>query len=95
MVVGMARHTHLHLVTDPDGARSAPHLKGEGLLIIDCDACVAQFSDACDDCVVSYLVNHEPGTPVLLDDEERRAVALLADAGLVPPSRFRSRHGVA
>ncbi len=86
----MARQSHLRLVAD------AAHLdRDDHVLTIDCDACVAQFTDACDDCVVSYLVNHEPGTPVLLDDDERRAVELLAEAGLVPPSRFQGRHGVA
>lgn len=91
----MARHSHLQLVADLGQLVSGANPDGEGILTIDCSACVAQFSDACDDCVVSYLINHEPGTPVVLDDDERRAVELLADAGLVPPSRFRSRHGVA
>jgi len=91
----MARRSHLQLVSDTGQVVSGANPDERGVLTIDCSSCVAEFSDACDDCVVSYLVNHEPGTPVVLDDEERRAVELLADAGLVPPSRFRSRHGVA
>ncbi len=91
----MTRHFHLRLV--PDGVDPAEFLVGppETGLTIDCDVCVAQHTDACDDCVVSYLVGHEEGTPVVLDSEERRAVELLAEAGLVPASRFSPRPGVA
>ncbi len=78
----MARSSHLRLVAEPVDNLA---------LTIDCEACVAQFTDACDDCVVSYLIEREPGTPVVFDDDERHAIELLADAGLVPPSRFRSR----
>ena len=80
---------------------NVPHLRlvpvppSEPGIIIDCDACVAQFTDACDDCLVSYLVGHETGTPVVLDQDEQTAVGLLVDGGLVPPSRFASRNGVA
>lgn len=75
--------------------RLVPDLAPDPGLTIDCSLCVAQFTDACDDCLVSYLVGHEIGTPVVLDQEETRAVELLNDAGLVPPSRFEHRHGVA
>ncbi|MDC0359128.1 hypothetical protein OAM92_00185 [Acidimicrobiales bacterium] len=78
----MARSSHLSLV--PESVENVA-------LTIDCEECVVQFTDACDDCVVSYLIEREPGTPVLFDDDERHAIDLLADAGLVPPSRFRSR----
>ena len=63
--------------------------------MIDCEECASRFTDACDDCLVSYLIGHEAGTPVMLDDDEKRAVDLLADAGLVPPSRFQTGNGVA
>ncbi len=46
-------------------------------------------SDACGDCVVSYLLNHEPGDAVVFSLEEERAVRLLASAGLVPTLRHR------
>lgn len=59
--------------------------------MIDCDMCVMQHTETCDDCVVSYLVGHAEGTPVVLDFEERRAYELLNDAGLVPSSRFVPR----
>lgn len=57
--------------------------------------CVRQHSDECDDCVVSYLVDHDPATPVMLDRQEQEAVELLADAGLIPRSKFEPSHGVA
>ncbi|MFT7607482.1 MAG: hypothetical protein ACI9MX_000537 [Candidatus Aldehydirespiratoraceae bacterium] len=95
----MPAHPHLRLVPDdigPDFVRFLDEFPPpEAALIIDCDVCVARATDACDDCMVSYLVGHEAGTPVVLDAEEKRAVELLADAGLVPASRFSPRPGVA
>ena len=49
----------------------------------------------CGDCVVTVLLGGPPfGVP--LDDDERRAIDVLADAGLVPPLRMvqarESRH---
>ena len=58
-------------------------------LTISCDTCVMRESDACSDCVVSYLLNHEPGVAVVFSFEEERAVRLLASAGLVPTLRHR------
>ena len=56
-------------------------------LTIDCDTCVMQGTEACDDCVVSFVVNREPGTALVIDVEEARAVRLFAGAGLVPGIR--------
>ena len=92
----MAHTSHLRLVpagSDFNGS-SVPAGAGPGLTI-DCAVCEVRETDACDDCVVSYLVGHEAGTPVVLDADEKRAVELLADAGLVPASRFVPRPGVA
>jgi hypothetical protein len=58
---------------------------------IDCDECVMQHTAACDDCVVSFLVEREPGDAVVLDLEEERAVRALAEAGLVPGLRHTAR----
>lgn len=92
----MAHTSHLRLV--PAGTDfleySQPDVPEPGLTI-DCAVCEVRETDACDDCVVSYLVGHEIDTPVVLDAEEKRAVELLADAGLVPASRFTPRPGVA
>ena len=64
-------------------------------MTIDCAVCAARATDACDDCVVSFLVGHEAGTPVVLEEQEQRFVDLLAGAGLVPASRYDPRPGVA
>ncbi|MEZ5167864.1 MAG: hypothetical protein R2695_15790 [Acidimicrobiales bacterium] len=95
----MATHPHLRLVPPSGfaafaggaGADTDVRSRAESL-VIDCAICVARETDVCDDCAVSYLVGHETGTPVVLDGEERRAVAVLAEAGLVPSVRFRSEH---
>lgn len=61
-------------------------------LVIDCDTCVMQESDACSDCVMSFLLDHEPlsSTVVILDLNEIRALRALGDAGLVPTLRHRA-----
>jgi hypothetical protein len=56
---------------------------------IDCQECVMHHTSACDDCVVSFVVNRCPGEAIVIDVEEERAVRLLADAGLVPALRHR------
>lgn len=55
-------------------------------MLIDCDAC-AQRGPGCSDCVVSVLL----GTPedgLVIDDDERAALEVLARSGLVPPLRL-------
>jgi hypothetical protein len=51
---------------------------------IDCDECVMQGTSTCDDCVVSFVVGRDPGTALVIDAAEARAVRLLAGAGLLP-----------
>jgi hypothetical protein len=65
----------------------------ESGLTIDCDSCALQNSDACDDCVVSFLLGRTPEDAVIIDAEEARAMRLLGRAGLVPTLRFSSRAG--
>jgi hypothetical protein len=55
---------------------------------IDCDECVMQHTEACDDCVVTFLVNGRPGEPVVIGDDEAQAMRLLGGAGLVPRLRL-------
>lgn len=55
-------------------------------MIIDCDHCEMR-GVACDDCVVSVLLDLPPAGE--LDDAEFDALAALADGGLVPPLRMR------
>jgi hypothetical protein len=52
---------------------------------IDCDTCVVRGL-ACHDCVVTVLLGPPP--ELTFDDDERRALDVLADGGLVPPLRL-------
>lgn len=61
-------------------------------LTIDCDECELRHSDACDDCVVTFVCNREPGDAVVIDADTERAVRLLSEGGLVPPLRHRHGH---
>lgn len=56
-------------------------------LRIDCDECRMQGTDACNDCVVTFICNRPTPTTVVIDVEEVRAVRLLQRAGLVPALR--------
>ncbi|MFL6128079.1 MAG: hypothetical protein ACJ73E_03330 [Mycobacteriales bacterium] len=55
-------------------------------MVIDCEGCTAK-GPACGDCVVTVLLGAPPDG-VQLDETERRALAALADGGLVPPLRL-------
>lgn len=55
-------------------------------LVIDCDRCTMR-GIGCGDCVVTVLLGGPP-YGVELDDAERHAIDVLADAGLVPPLRM-------
>jgi hypothetical protein len=52
---------------------------------IDCDTCVVR-GPACADCVVTVLLGPPP--EMGFDDDERRALDVLAGSGLVPPLRM-------
>lgn len=58
---------------------------GAGMLI-DCDRCAVRGA-GCADCVVAVLLGGPP-EGVSLDDADRRALAVLAAGGLVPPLRM-------
>lgn len=64
-----------------------------GTLTIDCGTCTLEGTDACADCVVTFLCGREPDEAVVIDVAEARAVRLLGDAGLVPSLRHRRRTG--
>jgi hypothetical protein len=71
--VEMPSHTPAEVVgTDP--------------MVIDCDTCSVR-GIGCGDCVVTVLLGGPP-VGVTLNEEERRAVEVLAAAGLVPPLRL-------
>jgi hypothetical protein len=60
-------------------------------MTIDCDRCCLQGTDACTDCVVSFLLDRDPDDAVVIDAEEARTFRLLERAGLVPGIRFDDR----
>jgi len=55
-------------------------------VLIDCDRCVVRGL-ACGDCVMTVLLGSVPAG-VEIDEEERAALAALAEGGLVPPLRL-------
>ena len=52
---------------------------------IDCDTCLVRGLH-CHDCVVTVLLGPPPELDI--DDDERRALDVLAEGGLVPPLRL-------
>jgi hypothetical protein len=62
-------------------------------LTIDCNECVMQGTDTCDDCVVTFVLDRDPGEAVVIDAAEARAVRMLAGAGLVPRLRHQRPTG--
>jgi hypothetical protein len=61
------------------------------VLCIDCDECILQDTEACGDCVVSFLCGVEASGPVVVDLAQVRAMRLLDEGGLAPPLRHRRR----
>lgn len=57
----------------------------QGATRIDCDTCVVRGL-SCHDCVVTVLLGPPP--ELMIDDDERRALDVLAQGGLVPPLRL-------
>lgn len=66
----------------------------DGVLRIDCAECSLEGTAACVDCVVTYLVGHEPGTAVVVDAAEAAMLRALARGGLAPMLRHRRRQSV-
>lgn len=63
------------------------------VLTISCAECELEATDACSDCVVSFLLDRDPDDAIVIDAAEARAVRLLAGAGLLPGLRHRRRAG--
>ena len=81
-------------VSDTDTVRDTDtDIEPVGGLTIDCDCCALRDTAACDDCVVSFLLEREPDDAVVIDAEEARAMRMLERAGLVPTLRFSTRAG--
>jgi hypothetical protein len=51
-------------------------------MLIDCDTCAVR-GRSCGSCVITVLLGSPPAG-VDLDESERAAIAVLADAGMVP-----------
>ena len=66
--------------------RETPEQDG-GSVVIDCDDCAVRGL-GCKDCVISVLL----GVPETLQDDERRALEVLADVGLAPRLRLVPIH---
>lgn len=64
-----------------------PPKSDAGPVVIDCDDCAVR-GIGCQDCVVSVLL----GVPESLLDDERKALEVLADAGLAPRLRLVPIH---
>lgn len=60
-------------------------------LIIDCDDCVASGTDACADCVVTFILERDPDEAIIIDVAEERTLRMLGTAGLVPRLRHQRR----
>jgi hypothetical protein len=58
-------------------------------LTISCEDCSMQSTPACQECVVSFLCDHEPADAVVIDVEEARVVRMLGRSGLTPPLRHQ------
>jgi hypothetical protein len=79
--------------TSPPDDHGGTHQGDGGGLIIDCDECAMQDTDACADCVVTFICSREPGEAVVVDVAEERAIRLLSGAGLLPGLRHVRRTG--
>jgi hypothetical protein len=72
----------------------SPAWKGTSMsatLTIDCDICTLRNTNACDGCLVTFVLEREPEDAVVIDVQEARAVRMLERAGLVPSLRFHER----
>ena len=78
------------LTTGRDGSDQG-RPASEPTFTIDCDQCCMQGTDACGDCVVTYVCSREPGDALIVDLGEYRALEMLAESGLVPTLRHQRR----
>lgn len=76
---------------DAESRLRHPSAGGRPSLRIDCGECAMEGTDACGDCVMSFVVNREPGDALVVDADEARAQRILAEAGLLPALRHRRK----
>jgi len=65
----------------------------EPTIRIDCAECAMEGTDACADCIVTFLCDRVPGDAVVIDVAEERALRALHRGGLAPALRHRRRTG--
>ena len=61
-------------------------------MLISCDDCRMQGTEACADCVVTYILDRDDGA-VVFDAAEERAIRAMGRAGLLPEVRYEHRSG--
>ena len=62
-------------------------------LIIDCSNCPKrEGKDACEDCLVSFIVDRPPGA-IIFDAAEERALRALSGAGMIPEPKLKRISG--
>ena len=59
-------------------------------LVIDCQTCVVRATDACDDCIVTFLCDAPEWEPVVVEAPTARVLRLLQSEGLAPENRYRA-----
>lgn len=59
-------------------------------MLISCNDCRMQGTDACADCVVTHILDCPQGA-VVFDAAEERAIRAMGEAGLLPPVRWEGR----
>jgi len=63
-----------------------------GGLVIDCSTCPNRNEDACEDCLVAYILDRPEGA-IVFDAAEERALRALREGGLLPDVRFGRKTG--
>ncbi len=69
---------------------SFPDTPETDVITIDCDTCVMKDTDACHDCIVTYMCDRPAEEAVVVNLADFRAMKALAEAGLVPDLQHRS-----
>ena len=62
-------------------------------MLIDCNECVMQRTDACNGCIVTLLLDDPALGRLELDEVESTALDNLAAAGMVPELRLLKKTG--
>ena len=63
-----------------------------GGLVIDCSTCPNRTENACEDCLVAYILDRPEGA-IVFDAAEERALRALREGGLLPDVRFGRKTG--